>query len=119
MNITVYLDSPTESEIKEFESNSSVKISSLVLEEVLFFSIKIGEMPWMDAPYDPYHNENLAENLQALAKNEGYELTISLMDSSRGLILGSRNIALPHLFSVDLKDKISQLKASRTKSGTV
>ena len=90
--LRIVFDSPLESEIKEI-TQGKIKLGLLEETGIIFFFIKLGELPWMDAPYNvefsqPFDLEELTD------PNSGYALQIVLIDGMTGIVQALKLIKL-------------------------
>lgn len=102
---------PLDSEIKEI-TQGKIKLGLLEEDGILFFFIKFGELPWMDAPYNVglskfYDLEDLTD------EKRGYTFQIVLIDEITGIVKALRLIELPHEMSKRFKELVEKQKKSR------
>lgn len=97
----VFFDEPTNEEIKQFESGSDFEIRALEIYDVIMLTVKIGNLNWMDAPYNVHLSKNLT-TLQPINYNKGLGLTLVLIDVSTGEIKHIRFMSLSERFSKEL-----------------
>lgn len=97
-------NSPTPAEIEAFSAGAPFEIRFVRVNGVLFILAKAGNMPWIDAPYaiqlSPF------ARFPALEQNEGYALTLMLIDRKTSIVKGLRVIGLGHTFSEQLHAEI-------------
>ena len=104
-SMIVFFNKPTEEEIAQFSSESPFEIRSIKLNDVIAITAKIGNLNWMDAPY----NANLSKNLTQLNfpdKNQGLALTLILVDAATGEIKHIRLIGLSERFTRNLFEDV-------------
>lgn len=112
LQLEVYFDNPTESEINNFKSESPYKFGLFKKDGILFFLSKFGNLNWMDAPYSVGLCENIDSIvLQELPPTSGYALTVFLIDAATGILVSSRLIGLQHKFSKVFKTEFDKQKA--------
>lgn len=96
--LRAFFNSPAPSEIEQFNAGKKFDIRFVELYDVIMLSIKIGNLPWMDAPYTPHLSKNLTE-FDVLEEGQSLALTIMLIDAVTGEIKHLRHIGLPEKFS--------------------
>lgn len=104
-SMIVFFNKPTEAEIAQFASENPFEIRSVKLNEVIVITVKIGNLNWMDAPY----NVNLSKNLTQLNfpdRNQGLALTLILVDAVTGKIKHMRLIGLTERFTKNLFEDV-------------
>lgn len=93
VDILVCLSSPTDAEKNIFNDDCPFQMKLATEDNIIFFLLKFGNMPWMDAPY----NINLSKNLTELPKIEdgmGLAARVYLIDTSTGKIEAIRLLGL-------------------------
>lgn len=79
---------PTNHEMHEYSSAGQAQVKLTQVNDVIFFLMKFGDLPWMDAPYSIHLS--LATNLSSIPdcyiaeKNKGYPIRLFLVDTSTG-----------------------------------
>ena len=112
--LRIVFDCPLANEV------SGVKIGKIdlgLLEEsgIIFFFIKFGELPWMDAPYNIALSEPF--ELQALTDdNQGYAVQIVLVDGMTGIVKALKLIELPNSMSLKFKGLVEKQRAAPVKN---
>lgn len=94
----VFFDRPTQDEVNQFKADKNFEIRFAELNDVIMITTKIGNLNWMDAPY----NANLSKNLSKfILPNEGsgLGLTLILVDAHSGEIKSIRLIGLSTNFT--------------------
>jgi hypothetical protein len=109
--LRIVFDSPLESEIKEI-TQGKIKLGLLEEAGIIFFFIKFGELPWMDAPYNvefsqPFELEELTD------PKTGYALQIVLIDGTTGIVQALKLIKLPCEMSKRFKQLVEKQKETR------
>lgn len=97
-SLLVFFKNPTQNEIKQFESGESFEIRMVELLDVMMFTVKIGNLNWMDAPYSPHLSLNLT-TLQMPKENQGLGLTAFLINAANGKIEHIRFLGLSKQFT--------------------
>ena len=108
--LRIVFDSPLESEIKEI-TQGKIKLGLLEEAGIIFFFIKFGELPWMDAPYNfefsqPFELEELTD------PKTGYALQIVLIDGMTGIVQALKLIKLPHEMSKHFNEMVEKQRAT-------
>ena len=97
-------NSPTTTEIQSFKADTPFEIRFVRIDGILFILAKVGSMPWVDAPYAVQLSRSAS--FPQLGENEGYALTLALIDRTTSTVKGLRLIGLGHGFSNDLRSEI-------------
>lgn len=98
---------PDYSELQSFSVNAPFKIRSGLVDDVLFFAVKPGSMPWSDTYWVP---SQLDFDLQPIQPDKGLALTIILVDADSAVIKQLRVIGLGTEFSRLLKEQVEFVK---------
>ena len=107
--LTVYFNGPTENEIRQFEQNSPFEIRFVVLKGIIVFTVKIGNLNWMDAPYSP-HLGGKVEKITFPKESEGLALSLILVDTKTGILMSIRFLGLSTNFTKKLWGEIIEQK---------
>ena len=107
--LKVYFNNPRKDEIEQFAAGKKFEIRFVELYGVIMLTIKIGNLPWMDAPYTPHLSKNLTR-LEVLDEGQGLALTLMLINAVTGEIKHLRLIGLPERFSRKLFAAIKEQK---------
>lgn len=99
--ILVFFDEPTDEEVQQFKAGNDFEIRALEMYDVIMLTVKIGNLNWMDAPYNIHLSKNLT-TLQPINHNKGLGLTLVLIDASTGEIKHIRLMTLSERFSKEL-----------------
>ena len=111
IQLKVFLNNPDLDEIEQFKAAESFEIRSTILENVLFFTFKIGNLEIMDAPYSPHLEQEFNINTEGIeAGDKGFSLNLILINSLNGEIKTLRLIGLSNKFSKELAKQIEELK---------
>lgn len=111
IQLKVFFSNPDSNEIEQFKSEQNFEIRSVILENVLFFTFKIGNLEIMDAPYSPHLEQKFNINTEELETGDkGFSLNLVLINSLNGEIKNLRLIGLSKNFSKELVDQIEELK---------
>ena len=101
--LTVFFKNPTQEEIEQFQSGKDFEIRSLELRSLILITVKIGSLPWMDAPYDSRISQNLdISKLSEPEQGTGLGLTIMLVDAATGELKHIRLVGLSTRFTSEL-----------------
>ena len=109
--LRIVFNCPLDTEIKEI-TQGKIKLGLLEEEGIIFFFIKFGELPWMDAPYyvhfsKPYNLEELTD------PKTGYTLQIVLVDGMTGIVQALKLIELPHEMSKRFKEMVEKQRKTQ------
>ena len=94
----VFFDRPTQSEIDQFKSDKNFEIRFTELSDVIMVTAKIGNLNWVDAPYNAHLSKNLSK-FTLPKEGEGLALTLILVDAHSGEIKSIRLMGLSTKFS--------------------
>lgn len=107
--MVICFNRPTVEEIAQFESGKPFEIRFTTLKDIIFISVKIGKLNWMDMPYTPHLSQNLTK-LEIPNEGQGLALTVFLVDCSNGQIKHIRLLGLSEKFTRPLFGEILELK---------
>lgn len=94
IDILVHMKKPSEEEKMQFEAQKSPFQMKLALEKnIIFFLLKFGDMPWMDAPYNVHLSEGLT-TLPEIEEGRGLAARVYLIDTNTGKIEAMRLLGL-------------------------
>lgn len=105
VQIRVFFKNPTDNEIAQF-SDSGLEIRFTEMNGIGLFTIKAGNLPWMDAPYHAKLAKDLSD-FDFTAKDE-VSLYLLLIDSSVGEVKTVRNVQLSEEFSDKLRNLVDR-----------
>ncbi|MCB6992875.1 hypothetical protein LI177_05170 [bacterium 210820-DFI.6.37] len=97
----IFFDSPTADEIQQFKSGHRFEIRFTHLYNSIVVLAKIGNLNWMEMPYNP----NLSKDFTTLQKAEdgqGLSLSIVFVDGRTGTIKAMRLLGLSTRFTKSL-----------------
>lgn len=115
-SLIVYFNSPTDEELAQFREGHKFEIRYIELQNIIMFTVKIGNLNWMDSPYSPHLSKNLTR-LTAPEDGQGLALTLILIDSYTGTVKNVRLLGLSTSFTQKLlKDLVLQLEKPFDKS---
>lgn len=97
----VFFENPTLEELNQFKSGKIFEIRFAELYGVIMITAKIGNLNWMDAPYNPHLSKNLTK-FELSNANKGLGLTLVLVDTSTGKIKHMRLLGLSERFTKQL-----------------
>lgn len=108
--LLLVFDNPTPKEI-ESAKTGTIQMGYYVRDSVLFVVIKIGSMPWMDAPFSIRRYDSLTTDLSDITTDKGLGIQISLIDRVSGILHSIRLIGASNRFTVGFCKEVSmQLK---------
>jgi hypothetical protein len=110
--LRIVFDSPLDSEINEI-TQGKIKLGLLEESGIIFFFIKFGELPWMDAPYNVALSKHY--NLEELIDEKGYALQIVLIDGITGIVHALKLIELPYAMSRSFKEMVEKQRKTQIK----
>lgn len=105
--ITIFYYRPKKEELNQI-SFAKFDIREILLNGVIFFTVKFGNRCWMDMPYHPNFSPDLT-HIPTFGAGQGLSLTVVLADTSDGVIKNVRYIGLGHKFSVNLMRDIESI----------
>ena len=105
--MVVFFNSPTESEVKQFDTDSPFEIRFMSIWNVIMLTVKIGNLNWMDAPYSVHLSQNLTI-MPVIDDGNGIGLTLMLVDCRTGEIKSIRLLGLSTKFSAELCKEIDK-----------
>lgn len=91
--IAVYMDRPTEQEIKAMRPDQPIKMAMVPFKHLAMMLLKFGSQSWMDAPYTVHLSRQLTQ-LPDVADGDGLLIMIYLFDTSDGHLVSMRQISL-------------------------
>lgn len=104
---------------KEIETlnirEGKIQIKTISVNDVSFLLIKFGELPWMDAAYNPYTS---SAPLQQLPAGTGYTLNIMFADGWTGELKVNRIYGMDEKLSSDFKKNCDRLTLSGIDNAT-
>ena len=107
--LIVFFEDPTDNEKEQFKSGNSFEIRFTEMKSVIMVTTKIGNLNWMDAPYNVHLSKNLT-NPSSLRDNQGMGLTLMLVNAINGKIEHIRFLGLSQNFSQKLINAVSEQK---------
>lgn len=94
IDILVHIKKPSAKEKMQFEAQKSPFQMKLALEKnIIFFLLKFGDMPWMDAPYSVHLSDGLT-TLPEIEEGKGLAARVYLIDTDTGKIEAIRLLGL-------------------------
>lgn len=102
------LNNIREDEVKQFSNSNPMEFRMTAMEDVLMFTVKVGDLPWSDAPYSPHLSSPCTE-IGKIPEGQGIALNIVLMDATTGIVKAIRTVGLGHDFSCHMKEQIERL----------
>lgn len=103
----VFFNGPTQDEICQFNVGNNFELRFSEIRGVMIFTVKIGNLNWMDAPYSPHLSKNLTK-LESPSNGMGLNLTLMLIDSLTGEIKHIRLLGLSENFTRKLFDVVAK-----------
>lgn len=91
--ILVYMDRPTEKEIKAMRPDQPIKMAMTPFKHLAMMLLKFGDQNWMDAPYTAHLSRQLTQ-IPEVGDGEGLLVMIYLFDTSDGHLVSMRQISL-------------------------
>ena len=110
-HLIVKFFSPSAKEIAQFTAQKNFEIREGLIKDSVFFTVKIGNLEWMDAFFTP-HLAGDFDLSQAIESRDGAALTIMLVDAKDNTIKAMRLVGLSTDFSEKLYADIAQLMQS-------
>ena len=96
--LIVFFDSPTENEVDQFHEGKNFELRYSVIYDITMMTFKIGNLNWMDVPYEAHLSKNL-NKFPIVSANQGLALTLMLVDGKTGIVKSLRLIGLSTDFS--------------------
>lgn len=96
---------PNKTEIQAVENSNVIKVHTAVVDDVLFFLYKIGNLEWMDSPFNKLLNPNKIFQWE-FGENEICFLQINLIDSRDGKIVAKNKSKINGHYARTLKKLI-------------
>lgn len=91
--IAVYMDRPTEQEIKAMRPDQPIKMAVVPFKHLAMMLLKFEDQSWMDAPYTVHLSRQLTQ-LPDVADGDGLLIMIYLFDTSDGHLVSMRQLSL-------------------------
>lgn len=111
--LRIIFDNPLDSEIREI-NEGKIKLGLLDEAGIIFFFIKFGELPWLDAPYNVEFSQSF-ELKELTDPKTGYALQIVLIDGMTGIVQALKLIELPYETSKRFKELVEKQKKTQIK----
>ena len=111
--LRIVFDSPLDNEIEEIKQGN-IKLGLLRKEEIIFFFIKLGKLPWMEASYNVSFSQPF-ELLELTNENKGYTVQVVLIDGMTGIVKALKLIGLPHDMSLKFKEMVEKQRQTPIK----
>jgi hypothetical protein len=105
--LLMFFNHPTENEIASIKSGK-LELAFLEKDEVIFILSKFQGMSWIDAPYTVHLSKPFT--FDNMTPDQGFGLTIYLIDASSGILKAIRYVGLSNDFSGKLKATILRQK---------
>ena len=100
---SLYIGFPdlTDAELNEFR-NGSFSLAITMIDGLLFFLGKIGNISWFDAPYEPRLTAEPMNYCVDFEQGQGAPLLILIVDTNTGILKHMRLVGLGHVLSQNL-----------------
>jgi hypothetical protein len=105
--LLMFFNHPTENEIASIKSGK-LELAFLEKDEVIFILSKFQGMSWIDAPYTVHLSKPFT--FDDMAPDQGFGLTIYLIDANSGILKVIRYVGLSNEFSRKLRAAILRQK---------
>lgn len=102
-HVLIMYKDPTEMEIQKFNTER-VELRTKVVENIIFLTMKIGELQWMDIPYNPHMSKYL--NISQFSQIQSLDIEFILVDSSTGIIKCKNTYSFNDKFTYSFKKQI-------------
>jgi len=99
---------PSAHEIAQFAAQKRFEIREGLIKDSIFFTVKIGNLEWMDAFFSP-HLAAEFDLSQKIQSGQGLALTLMLIDARDNTVKSMRLIGLDKDFSMQLYSDIAKL----------
>lgn len=110
MQIIILFDGPKPEEIAQFEQEKPFEIRFVTLSDIMMFTLKIGNLNWMDAPYSPHLSLGLTKDFEEIKPGEGLAAMLILADARNAKIKSMRLLGLSEKFSKEFVSEARRLK---------
>lgn len=110
MQIIVLFHRPTPDEISQFKQGKPFEIRLVTLQNVMMFTLKIGNLNWMDAPYNPHLSLGLTQDFSEVELGKGMGAILILADAGTAQIKSIRMIGLSEKFTREFISEARRLK---------
>lgn len=97
----VFFDRPTQDEVEQFKTDKNFEIRFAELNDVIMITAKMGNLNWVDAPYNAHLSKNLTK-FTLPNEGQGLALTLILVDARSGEIKSIRLMGLSTNFTQKL-----------------
>lgn len=104
MLLLLYMVKPTFEEISDFKYGKA-QFGFLQEDGVIFFLSKLGDMNWMDTPYNKHLESEPVDNRRPEV-GQGYSVTLALVDAFDCKVAALRFLTLKNTFSNLLMDAV-------------
>ena len=99
LDVLVLFQSPSKKELEVFRTpDTPFQMKVTVEEDVIFFLLKFGELPWMDAPFSVHLCTGLTQ-LPIIEQGHGLAMRVYLFDTKTGKIEAIRILGLTNSIS--------------------
>lgn len=88
--LAIRMGSPTAAEKRAFKSGLSLRFT--IAEDIIFITVRMGTLQWMDTPYYPFNSKNLTR-LEEVKDGQGYGIHAMLIDSNTGTLVAQKLIS--------------------------
>lgn len=89
--LLIQMQKPTAAERRAFKDGLSFRFA--VVEDIIFVLVRMGTMPWMDAPYYRALSRNLTR-FMVPQPGQGLAIQATLVDSTTGIVEGLKLVSL-------------------------
>lgn len=107
--LVTFFNDPDRDEIEQFKQGKRFEIRFTELYDIIMITAKIGNLNWIDAPYNPHLSKSLTK-FDIPGEGQGLGLTLILVDTRTGKIENMRLLGLSERFSRRLLGSVMEQK---------
>lgn len=105
--LRIYYNGPTEEEIEDFKADG-FEVRFTTMKDTIFMLFKIGNLPWMDAPFTPHLSPNLTK-YELPQEGMGLGVLVQFADTRTGKLVGMKLIGLSESFTKKFFGNVMEL----------
>lgn len=102
------LSNPQENEIAQYTEANSIDLRTQIINNIIFITVKIGILPWIDMPYSPYLSKSID-----IKNTKQLKVVIVLADSNTGKIKNKLTIKCTEHFTKNIQNQIQSCYNSK------
>ena len=90
--------------------NGAMSFTFTVIDDALFLLAKFGDIPWVDAPFEPRLYPHEREFVSEFEQGTGAPLVVLITDSANGRLMAIRTVGLGNIISSNLANECKRLQ---------